>query len=467
MLTLFSGNNIRHPERMSRRSFLQVGTCAVGGLSLGDVLALEAAQAVETPFVKDISIVFLYFSGGASHIETFDPMMGAAPEIRSQTGEVATTIPGVTFGGTFSRLARHAQEMSIVRSFHHQNTDHVKAHVEVLTGGMDPTGKRQTGFSMGSLYARLAGTNSPRTGMPVYSLLTTPEIDPQYRQELTRVRRGSWAGALGSAYSPFEPGNKSAILENMTLNLSQDRFADRRLLLSSLDQWKRRHEKIASVGGSSKFNDQAVDLLLGSASSALDISREDPELVRRYDTSHIQVGFKKFKPSPLGKQMLMARRLCQAGCRFVTVHSPGWDMHADKNNPGMVTGMEMLGRTADQAVSTFLEDVAQRGLSRKILLILSGDFGRTPRVNKNGGRDHWPRLCTLAFAGGDLKMGQVVGKAAPNGGEPQTFPVSLSQFRATVLQSLVDVGQFRVNSSVPRELASLVDNQAAIAQLMP
>ena len=272
----------------------------------------------------------------------------------------------VTFGGTFPRLARHAQQMSIVRSFHHRNTDHVKAHVQVLTGGMDPTGERKTGFSMGSLFARLAGTNSPRTGMPNYSLLTTPEIDPQYRQELTRVRRGSWAGSLGSPYSPFEPGNKSAILENMSLNIPQGRFSDRRLLLSSLDQWKRRYAKIASVGGTSRFNDQAVDLLLGTGSGALDISREDPALVRRYDTSHIPVGFKKFKPSPLGKQMLMARRLCEAGCRFVTVHSPGWDMHADKNNPGMVTGMEMLGRTADQAVSTFLEDVAQRGLSKKI-----------------------------------------------------------------------------------------------------
>ena len=179
------------------------------------------------------------------------------------------------------------------------------------------------------------------------------------------------------------------------------------------------------------------------------------------------MGFNKFKPSPLGKHMLMARRLCEAGCRFVTVHSPGWDMHADKNNPGMVTGMEMLGRTADQAVSTFLEDVADRGLSRKILLILSGDFGRTPRVNKNGGRDHWARLSTLAFAGGDLRMGEVVGKAARNGGEPQSFPVSLSQFRATVTQSLIDVGQFRVNSSVPRELAALVENQVPITQLMP
>ena len=172
MLTVFSDNNSTPRQGMTRRAFVQAGTCTVGGFSLADMLRLEAAQAVETPFVKDISIVFLYFSGGASHIETFDPMMGAAAETRSQTGEVVTTIPGVTFGGTFPRLARHAERMSVVRSFHHRNTDHVKAHVMVLTGGSDPTGERKTGFSMGSLYAKLAGTNSPRTGMPIYSLLT-------------------------------------------------------------------------------------------------------------------------------------------------------------------------------------------------------------------------------------------------------------------------------------------------------
>lgn len=467
MLTVFPDKHPSHGRRLSRRSFLQVGTSTIGGLTLGDLLALEAAPVVETPFVKDISIVFLYFSGGASHIETFDPMMGAPPETRSQTGEVATSMPGVTFGGTFPRLARFAHEMAVVRSFHHGNTDHVKAHVLVLTGGTDPTGERKTGFSMGSLYARLAGTNSPRTGMPIYSLLTTPETDPQYRQELTRARRGSWPGELGTSYSAFEPGHKGAILDGMSLNIPQDRFADRRLLLASLDRWKRRHEKITSVGGTSKFNDQAIDLLLGSAAESLDLSREDPALVKQYDTSHIQVGFKKFKPSPLGKQMLMARRLCEAGCRFVTVHSPGWDMHADKNNPGMVTGMEMLGRTVDQAVSTFLEDVAQRGLSKKILLILSGDFGRTPRVNKKGGRDHWPRLSTLAFAGGDLKMGQVIGQSARDGGEPLAVPISLTQFHGTVMQSLIDVGQLRLNNRFPRPLADLVQNGTAIPGLMP
>ena len=464
MLTLFSDNPTNRPNRISRRSFVQIGTCARGGISLRDLLQLQAA-AVETNFVKDVSVVLLYFSGGASHIETFDPMMDAPAETRSQTGAVATTIPGVTFGGTFPRLARQAHQLSIVRSFHHRNTDHAKAHGHVLTGGTEPVGDQKSGFSMGSLYARLAGTNSPRTGMPVYSLLTTPEVDHQYRKELTRVRRGSWPGSLGKRYGPFEPGGGGELLDSMSLHLPQDRFSDRRQLLAALDLWKRRYEQVSTIGGVSKFDDQAVDLLLGSAADAIDLSREDPALIERYDTSHIQVGFRKFKPSPLGKQMLMARRLCQAGCRFVTVHSPGWDMHADGNNPGMVRGMEMLGQTADQAISTFLEDVAQQGLSKQILLVLCGDFGRTPKVNKRGGRDHWARLSTLAFAGGDLQMGQVVGQSASNGGEPLADPVSLSQFHATVMHSLIDVGQFRLNTRFPRELADLIESNQPIGQL--
>ena len=466
MLTLFADNPTTRRRPLSRRSFVQIGTCAIGGLSLSDLLRVQAAPVVETDFVNDLSVVLLYFSGGASHIETFDPMMDAPAETRSQTGEVATTIPGVTFGGTFPRLARHAQQMSIVRSFHHGNTDHAKAHVHVLTGGTDPAGDQKTGFSMGSLYARLAGTNSPRTGMPVYSLLTTPEVDPQYRSELTRVRRGSWPGSLGKRYGPFEPGGGGDLLDSMSLHLPQDRFSDRRQLLAALDLWKRRYEQVSDIGGTSKFDDQAVDLLLGSATDALDLSREDTALIERYDTSHIQVGFRKFKPSPLGQQMLMARRLCEAGCRFVTVHSPGWDMHADKNNPGMVGGMEMLGRTADQAISTFLEDTAQRGLSKKILLVLCGDFGRTPKVNKRGGRDHWARLSTLAFAGGNLQMGQVVGQSAGNGGEPLADPISLSQFHATVMHSLIDVGQLRLNTRFPRELSELIEKHKPISQLV-
>jgi uncharacterized protein (DUF1501 family) len=167
----------------------------------------------------------------------------------------------------------------------------------------------------------------------------------------------------------------------------------------------------------------------------------------------------------LGKQMLVARRLCEAGCGFVTVHSAGWDMHADGNNPGMAQGMEMLGRTLDQAVSVFLEDVEQRGLSDKILLVITGDFGRTPKVNKKGGRDHWAKLGTLAFAGGGLRMGQVIGQSARKADVPGTRPISPPEMMSTIMNTLFDIGEMRLQQGLPPDLQRLVENGRPIAPL--
>ena len=154
------------------------------------------------------------------------------------------------------------------------------------------------------------------------------------------------------------------------------------------------------------------------------------------------------------------------GVGFVTVHSAGWDMHADGNNPGMVTGMEMLGRTVDKAVSAFLEDVDRLGLSDKILLVITGDFGRTPKVNKRAGRDHWARLGTLAFAGGGLQMGHVIGQSARGADVPATDPVSVSNLMATIMHTMFDVGQLRLETGLPRELTTLIEETEPIQQLL-
>src|SRR5262249_43972375 len=157
---------------------------------------------------------------------------------------------------------------------------------------------------------------------------------------------------------------------------------DRRLLLRKLDGLKR---NLDLGEGLDPFEQQALTLLAGGASKAFDLSQEDRKIVERYDTSMFKCGKKVFEPSILGKQMLLARRLVEAGAGFVTVQSAGWDMHADGNNPGIKDGMEMLGRPLDKALSAFLEDITQRGLLDRVLLVVTGDFGRTPKINKNGG----------------------------------------------------------------------------------
>ncbi len=466
MLRLFSRSSGTDCAGLSRRDFLQAGTLGLGGLSLPWLLRQRAEAAEAGGFLRDRAVVLLFLSGGASHIETFNPNMDGPGPSRSATGEVATSVPGMNFGGTFPLLARHAHQMAVVKSFQHPIGGHVQAIVHVLTGGTDPLGEGKAGYSLGSAYARMRGTNHPATGMPTFALLNSEEVDPQYRSERGRVESGSQPRGLGAAFAPFLPGSKGTAAENMTLRIAADRLKDRRALLGELDQLKRYADGLVEYQGVDKYTEQAFDVILGSAAEAFDVSREPSGIRERYDTSHISIGKKSFRPSDLGRHMLTARRLVEAGCGFVTVHSAGWDMHADGNNPGIVSGMEMLGRSVDKAVSAFLEDLAQCGLSEKVLLVVTGDFGRTPKINSNGGRDHWPRLCTLAFAGGGLNVGQNVGQASRANDVPLSEPVTTNHLMSTVMHSLFDVGQLRLVRSAPRDLLSRIDEFPPIPGLI-
>lgn len=466
----------------SRRDFLRVGALSLGGLTLANLLALKQAAAGEN-YLRNKSVVLLYLSGGASHIETFDPKSDAPEGVRSLTGSVPTSLPGVHFGGTFPRLAQVADRMAVVRSHSHSVGDHVNAHVHVLSGGTDPTGMQNQGSSMGSLATRLGGATNPTTGMPSYALLTEQEVDNQYNNEKGRFLKGSWPGKLGLSYTGLEHDvgwddavskKKSSeskkktdnpLLANMQLNLPEDVLQDRLKLAGELDRLSRRLDNRGEMESIDKFSAQALELVLGGARAAFDLSKEDPRKIERYDTSHIRIGHKVFRPSTLGKQMLLARRLCESGCGFVSVHSAGWDMHADGNNPSIRIGMEMLGRSLDQAVSAFIEDLDQRRLSDHVLLVITGDFGRTPKVNKNGGRDHWTKLCTLAFAGGGLKMGQVIGQSGRNADAPVSSPVAPANVLGTIFHTLFDVGKLRLDASVPAEILRLATQSQPIHEL--
>lgn len=460
MLTLRSDSS-SCCERFARRDFLRAGALGLGGLTLPWLLS-RRARAAEPDAVRDRAVVLLFLSGGASHIETFNPNMGAPAPYCSVTGDVQTSLPGVAFGGTFPQLARHAHRMAVVRSFQHPIGGHVEAIRHVLAGGTDATGKGQTGFGMGAACARLRGANHPRTGMPTTALLNSEEVDPQYRNEKDRVERGSAPTGLGASYAPFIPDGKGDAVRDFVLNIPADRLDDRRELLAALDRIRRTADSTDLLAQADRYTQQAFDVVLGSAAAAFDLSRESPQLVARYDTSGFQVGKKAFRSSQLGRHLLTARRLIEAGCSFVTVHSAGWDMHADGNNPGVASGMEMLGRPLDQAVSAFLEDLRERALDDKVLLIITGDFGRTPTINSRGGRDHWPRLCTLALAGGGLRMGQVIGQSSRKNDEPLTEPIAPAHLLATVIQTLFDVAALRLRSGVPGDLLRTVEAQPPI-----
>jgi uncharacterized protein (DUF1501 family) len=310
---------------------------------------------------------------------------------------------------------------------------------------------------MGALYARLRGPNDARTAMPTHALVTTDEIDPQYVKEKARVAESSGPAVLGSSYAPFDPAARGGALDLMRLNIPRERLESRRALLDALDGAQRALGASRHAASLAHYERQALDLILRSAGDALDLSREDPRLVARYDTGGHQVGFKRFRPCTLGRQMLMARKLVEAGCGFVTVQNAGWDMHADVNNPGIETGMKMLGPTVDHAVAAFLDDLEARGLSERVLLVITGDFGRTPRINQRGGRDHWAPLSTLALAGGGLRTGQVIGRSNRQADAPGDAPVTPGALLATLLHALFDVPRLRLQSNIPREIAALLD----------
>jgi len=462
----FSAAN-RDCAGQTRRDFVKAGLLGLGGLSLPWLLEQKTrASSTGAGYIKDNkSVILIFLAGGASHIETFNPNMDGPEPSRSVTGALQTNVPGIHLGGTFPRLARNVDKLALVRSFRHPVGNHEQAISHVLTGGTDPNGQAQLGHSMGSMYARLRGTNHPESGMPTYALLSAPHSDPQYSRELQRVAVGSRAGSLGPGFAAFNPSGGGTALENMTLNIPTDRLGNRRSLVRRLDELRREVDGAAETGRLGEFEQQATDLLLGGAGAALDLSREPRHVRDRYDTGMYLCGKRTFDPSILGQQMLTARRLIESGAGFVTVQSAGWDMHSDGNNPGIEAGMEMLGRPLDKALSALLEDLDSRGMLDDTLVLVTGDFGRTPSINRNGGRDHWASLCTLAFAGGGLNLGQTIGQSDRQNRAPATTPYNASNLLSTLMHFLFDVGTLRVTRGVPSTIVRTIEENRPIAEL--
>ena len=402
MLNVLFGEKATNCAGMTRRSALQVGGLGFGGLTLSNLMSARAASRSEVR--RDTSVVWLWLNGGPTHIETFDPKMTAPKEYRSVSGEVKTRLPGVTLGGHFQGMAQQAERMTFVRSFQIPSSSHNTGAFWVNTG-YAPRNRP----SLGSITSRVRGPNHPQTGMPTYVQMG----NIGFNSDAPVIPGSAW---LGKAYSPFTPGGPAR--DNMKLTTQLPRLEDRRSLLKGLDKIRRNVDANGMMEGMDGMNQQAFSLILGKATRAFDMQREDPKVVERYGGG-------------LGQSMLTARRLCEVGCGFVAVSLQGWDMH------GNVTGgMNRRGPEVDRAVSAFLADIHQRGLDQDILLVISGEFGRTPRINKNAGRDHWGNLSTLALAGGGLNMGQVIGTSSPKAEVPASGKVGPQELMATVFHVL-------------------------------
>lgn len=465
MLTLFDSD-----RKFGRRDFLRVGSLGLGGVSLPWIL--PSAAHADSVIDREKSVIFVFLHGGPSQFETFDPKMGAPSNIRSATGEVRTKIPGVTFGGTFPKLAERADRLAIVRSFVTGDGNHdIKPVV----------GRDSFGANLGSILARIIGPNHPVSGLPTNAALFPRSVDPmaQNTNGVVNFPVFQSTGPFGTAYAPFDPSGGGAVLSNMRLALPMDRLDDRRRLLQQLDrvQWQMSDER--NVDGADRTRQQAFDIIVRGVGDAFDLSREDPRLVARYDTAplvHPESIDRRWRnynnyvdnARSLGKLLLLARRLCERGCGFVTVTTNFvWDMHADVNNATMTEGMDYMGRPLDHAVSVLLDDLEIRGLSEKVLVVVCGEMGRTPQINNQGGRDHWGNLAPLLISGGGLRMGQVIGQSRANGSEPNSEPIRIPNLIATIMHTLVNVGDVRLMPGMPREIGQIMPSYEPIAALMP
>jgi hypothetical protein len=446
--------NLHENARISRRQLLQIGGLTLGGLSLSSLLAARAAAAPSNSTVSGKSVIFLFQQGGPPQFETFDPKPDASSDIRTITGTVQTSLPGVLFGDTFQKLAPLADKMTIVRSFHTGNAGH---NIRPIVG------PESLNANIGCLVSRVLGPTHPVTSMPTNAVLFPQAVCADV---VRGAGRGDLAatGSIGPNHAPFIPGGNGQLLRNLRLNLAPDHFSDRQELLTQLGRLNRQLENEQQGQSFDRNQRQACEVLLsGRVADALDLSREDPRLIARYDTARYlpahnwtsaargRAGMYAGQAKSLGKLLLMARRLCEAGCGFVTIHADYegvWDFHADGNNLNVRDGMEAVGRSFDHAVAAFIADVASRGLEDKIMLVATGEMGRTPRINRNGGRDHWARLAPLMLYGGGIAPGRVIGQSTRDGGEPARDELNSANLISTILHTVFDVGQLRLQPAL-------------------
>lgn len=500
MFEIVTGSRSRLCDGSSRRDFLRAGLFGAGGRALGDDLR-ASDPATAGPLVRDRSVIFLFLAGGPSQYETFDPKPDGPEGSTSINGHVPTAIPGVRFSAYLPKLAKLANRLTVVRSFQTKHPEHNGAHKQLMTADLTvQDGKPITEPGLGAVYARAAGATNPTTGLPRHALIPPTTRNSKGRAgfngSFESVVEGCQPAGLGTAYAPFEllaplsdglneqkkkpkPGDGDAT--NPLLDVLQPRVAtpqlDGRLsLLAQLDRFDRRADAAGSMGRLDAFVQQAAGLLRsGHVRKALDLALEDPATLKAYDTEHFpnwncddNSKFIRTGPSvgfSLGRQLLLARRLCEAGAGFVTVVNANWDFHARKGIPNMPEGMGVFAPPLDHAVSAFLEDVRARGLEDKILLVITGEFGRTPGIDKNLGRHHWAKICPLVFAGGGLKHGQVVGQSDRRGGEPATEPVTIADLHATILHTLLDVGRMRADAAGPAKVMDRATKGTPIKEL--
>jgi hypothetical protein len=420
MLTLY-GNRSRFCDGISRRSFLKIGALGLGGLTLPQLLRAEAQSGIRQ---SHKAVIMIFLPGGPSHQDMFDLKQDAPSEIRGEFKPISTKVPGIQICEHMPRLAGVMDKLAIIRSIvgAKDNHDAFQCMTGHLTSNQPPGGWP----SLGSVVSKLQGQ--------------VDKAVPSFIGLAPKMGHMEWAdpgkpGFLGIAHAPFKPegaGKADMVLNGVTL----DRLADRKTLLTGFDNFRRDVDASGLMEGLDAFNEQAFGVLTSSKLlEALDLQKEDQRIVESYgkgDPKNRDDGGPK-----LMEQFLVARRLVEAGARCVTLAFSRWDHHGD-NFGALRQDLPLL----DQGLSALVQDLHQRGLDKDVSVVVWGEFGRTPTINKDGGRDHWPRVSCAVLAGGGMKTGQVIGATDRLGGEASERPVQFGEVFATLYHNLgIDVSK--------------------------
>jgi uncharacterized protein (DUF1501 family) len=402
---------------LNRRSFLHVGFLGGLGLTLDQYFRLQAAQAANAPVPpaksekgpKAEACIHIFLPGGAAHQETWDPKPYAPVEYRGEMGQIPTKLEGVLFNEMLKQTAQIADKITVVRSMTHGEAAHERGTHNMFTGYRPSPAI--TFPSMGSVVSHELGV---RNNLPPY--VAVPSIPSTY----------AGSGYLSSAYAPFSLGSDPASggfkVQDLALpgGVTEERFNTRRSMLEAVNDYFRKKEKSDNLEAMDTFYERAYGLISSEkARAAFDINQENPKLRDEYGRN------------AAGQRMLMARRLVESGVRFVTLTYGGWDMHGN-----IASGIRGQLPAFDQAFATLIRDLDQRGMLDTTLVMVSSEFGRTPKINSGAGRDHWPKVFSIVLAGGGIKKGFVYGSSDATASEPDLDPLGVEDLAHTVYHCL-------------------------------
>jgi uncharacterized protein (DUF1501 family) len=431
-----------HSQRIlfGRRGFLTVGTCGLG-LTLADFFRLRAradAKHYDPIPAKADSVIHIFLPGGIAHQETFDPKPYAPVEYRGELGSIPTKIDGEVFSETLPKTAQVADKLTVIRSMTHGEAAHERGTHNMFTG-YKPSPAIQYP-SMGSVVAEEYG---PKNNLPPYVCIPNQP----------NIYAGT--GYLSSAFSPFslgsDPARKGFQVQDLNLpgGIDDSRFATRRSMLEAVNAHFRQKEKSDGLAAMDTFYDRAYSLISSQkAREAFDIQAE-PDAVRD-----------AYGRNQAGQRMLMARRLVEAGVRFVVLTYAGWDHHTQ-----VAPQMKRQMPSFDQAFAALISDLEGRGLLDRTMVMVSSEFGRTPKVNKDAGRDHWPKVFSVVLAGGGVKKGYIHGASNATASEPDRDPIGPADLATTIYRQLGIVADKELVAPGPRPI-EIVDGGEVVKELL-